>query len=97
MLSIQHFYRASQRGFNSRFFTAHVSVSLMGLYMGVAMIAGVFLWESLSSFFNDSSEIVHYSTATFRYLAIPYFFFALGTGLRSLFIGTGKTIPCKRV
>lgn len=69
-----------------------VSVSLMGLYMGAAMIAGVFLWESLSSFFNDSSEIVYYSTETFRYLAIPYFFFALGTGFRSLFIGTGKTL-----
>lgn len=69
-----------------------VSIVIMGGYMGIAMIAGVFLWEGLSSFFNDSAEIVHFSTATFHYLAIPYFFFALGTALRSLFIGTGKTL-----
>jgi len=69
-----------------------VSIILMGGYMGLATIAGVFLWDDLSSFFNDSEDIVHFSTATFHYLAIPYFFFALGTALRSLFIGTGKTL-----
>jgi Na+-driven multidrug efflux pump len=69
-----------------------VSTILMGSYMGVAMIAGVFAWERLSFFFNDSENIVHYSVATFNYLAIPYLFFALGTALRSLFIGTGKTL-----
>ena len=29
---------------------------------------------------------------TFQYLAIPYIFFAIGSALRSLFIGTGNTL-----
>jgi Na+-driven multidrug efflux pump len=68
-----------------------VSIVIMGSYMAAVTVAGVFVWEGLSSFFNDDASIVHFSTATFSYLAIPYFFFALGTALRSLFIGTGKT------
>ena len=46
----------------------------------------------MSWFFNKNAAIVAYSTATFQFLAVPYIFFALGTALRSLFIGTGKTL-----
>ncbi len=49
-----------------------MSLLIMGSYMAVALIAGVFVWERLSFFFNDSESIVHFSVATFRYLAIPY-------------------------
>ncbi len=69
-----------------------VSLALMGSYMVVMMLLGVFIWEPLSSFFNRNASIVAYSTATFHYLAIPYIFFTLGTALRSLFIGTGKSL-----
>lgn len=68
-----------------------VSLMLMGGYMAVMMLLGVVLWGPLSSFFNTNASVVTYSTATYQYLAIPYVLFAVGTALRSLFIGTGKT------
>ena len=69
-----------------------VSLVLMGAYMVAAMLLGIVLWDPLSWFFNKNAAIVTYSTATFRYLAVPYIFFTVGTALRSLFIGTGKTL-----
>lgn len=68
-----------------------VSLVVMGGYMATMMLLGVFVWEPLSWFFNTNAAIVTYSVATFHYLAVPYVFYALGTALRSLFIGTGKT------
>ena len=69
-----------------------VSIVLMGSYMVLATIIGIFAWRPLSSFFNQSQEIVDWSTATFYFLAIPYIIFAISSGLKSLFIGTGKTL-----
>ncbi len=68
-----------------------VSLVLAGGYMMVVMLLGTFVWEPLSWFFNTNPTIVAYSTATFRFLAVPYIFFSIGNVLRSLFIGTGKT------
>jgi len=68
-----------------------VSLLLAGSYMVVVMLLGILVWEPLSWFFNKNPAIVAYSTSTFRFLAVPYIFFALGNVLRSLFIGTGKT------
>ncbi len=68
-----------------------VSLVVMGGYMALMMLIGVLVWEPLSWFFNTNAAIVTYSVATFRYLAVPYVFYAIGTALRSLFIGTGKT------
>ncbi len=68
-----------------------VSLVAMGGYMALMMLLGVIVWEPLSGFFNTNAAIVTYSVTTFRYLAVPYVFYALGTALRSLFIGTGKT------
>ncbi len=68
-----------------------VSLIIMGSYMAVVIVAGLFIWQPLSQFFNQSPSIVEYSVLTFQYLAIPYLFFTLGTAMRSLLIGTGKT------
>lgn len=68
-----------------------VSLMIMGLYMTAVAVLGCFIWHDLSSFFNKSQEIVDYSVATFFYLIIPYIMFALSSGLKSLFIGTGNT------
>jgi Na+-driven multidrug efflux pump len=68
-----------------------VSLVLMGGYMVVVMIIGIFVWEPLSFFFNQYASNVEYSVKTFQYLAIPYIFFAIGSAMRSLLIGTGNT------
>jgi Na+-driven multidrug efflux pump len=68
-----------------------VSLVIMGLYMTAVAVVGCFAWQGMSSFFNKNQEIVDYSVATFYYLAIPYIMFALSSGLKSLFIGTGNT------
>jgi Na+-driven multidrug efflux pump len=68
-----------------------VSLAIMGSYMAAVIVAGVFIWQPLSQFFNQNPSIVEYSGLTFQYLAIPYLFYALGTAMRSLLIGTGKT------
>lgn len=68
-----------------------VSLAIMTSYMIVVIVAGIFIWEPLSQFFNQNESIVEYSILTFQYLAVPYLFFTIGTAMRSLLIGTGKT------
>ena len=68
-----------------------VSLIIMTTYMLVVTICGIFMWRPLSSFFNQNAEIVDYSVLTFTYLAVPYIFFTIGSAMRSLLIGTGKT------
>jgi MATE family multidrug resistance protein len=67
------------------------SLVLVSVAMAVIAVGGVFFWNSLSGFFNQNPIMVHYSTATFWWLIIPYFLFALDMVLRSIFYGTGKT------
>lgn len=67
------------------------SILLVSLVMIGIAVGGIFFWNSLSSFFNQNPLMVHYSTATFWWLIIPYCLFALGMILKSLFYGTGKT------
>jgi len=69
-----------------------VSFILMSSYMAVALVIGLIAWEPLSSFFNKDASIVKWSVSTFNFLAIPYFFFAVSSALKSLFIGTGRTL-----
>jgi len=68
-----------------------MSTFIMASYMAFVAILGTFIWEPLSSFFNTNQAVVDYSVETFYYLAIPYVMFALSSGLKSLFIGTGNT------
>ncbi len=68
-----------------------VSLLIMGIYMIAVAVLGCLIWYDLSSIFNKNQEIVDYSVATFYYLIIPYIMFALSSGLKSLFIGTGNT------
>ncbi len=67
------------------------SLVLVSITMAVIAIGGAFFWNSLSSFFNQNPLMVHYSTATFWWMIIPYFIFALDMVLKSVFYGTGKT------
>jgi Na+-driven multidrug efflux pump len=67
------------------------SLLLVSIVMTLIAVGGVFFWNSLSSFFNQNPIMVNYSTATFWWLIIPYFLFALGMILKSVFYGTGKT------
>ena len=67
------------------------SLVLVSIIMAVIGVGGAFFWNSLSRFFNQNPLMVHYSTATFWWLIIPYFLFALDMVLRSVFYGTGKT------
>jgi Na+-driven multidrug efflux pump len=67
------------------------SLFLVSIAMIIIGIGGVFFWNDLSSFFNQNPVMVHYSTATFWWLIVPYYLFALGMVLKSVFYGTGKT------
>jgi len=59
--------------------------------MSIIVVGGVFFWKGMSTFFNQNTEMVNYSTATFYWLIIPYCLFAIGGILKSVFYGTGKT------
>lgn len=67
------------------------SLVLVSIIMAVIAVGGVFLWNGLSSYFNQNPLMVYYSTATFWWMIIPYFLFALDMVLKSVFYGTGKT------
>lgn len=62
----------------------------IGVMFLVAAI-GIFLWDDISAFFNPNPYMINYSIVTFWWLIIPYTFFAIGSIIRSLFIGTGQT------
>lgn len=69
-----------------------VSTVLMGSYMIAWVIIGHFTWPSISSWLNQGIEedVVRYSVITFNYMIWPYILFAIGSGLKTFFIGTGK-------
>jgi len=67
------------------------SLILVSVAMTIIAVGGVFLWNGLSNFFNQNTDMVYYSTATFWWLIIPYCLFAVGGVLKSVFYGTGKT------
>ena len=71
--------------------TLLTSLVLVLVVMALISIGGLFYWNDLSSFFNMNPAIVAYSLETFKWLIIPYCFFATGMTLRSVFLGTGKT------
>jgi Na+-driven multidrug efflux pump len=67
---------------------------IMGLYMFFWIVIGQIAWEPISKWLNKniSSEVARYSKLTFDYLMIPYALFAIGSGLKAIFIGTGRPI-----
>jgi len=69
-----------------------VSTILMGLYMVAWVFIGIFSWGSISEWLNQGIEedIVRYSVMTFGFLIFPYILFAIGSGLKTVFIGTGR-------
>jgi len=67
------------------------SLILVVAAMSIIVVGGVFFWKGMSTFFNQNTEMVNYSTATFYWLIIPYCLFAIGGILKSVFYGTGKT------
>ena len=67
------------------------SLFLVSLVMAGILVLGVFFWEPLSLFFNQNPSMVNFSLRSFKWLIIPYCFFALSMVLKSVFYGTGKT------
>lgn len=68
------------------------SLLIVGVYMLIWAVIGSFVWGPISSWLNGaaSQEVVDYSVLTFQILIIPYILFAVGSILKSFFIGTGK-------
>ncbi|MGH7452577.1 MAG: MATE family efflux transporter, partial [bacterium] len=69
-----------------------VSIGVMSLYMFAWTVVGSWIWVQFSSWLNSeiSSDVVSYSQTTFKYLIIPYALFAIGSGIKAVFIGTGR-------
>jgi len=65
-------------------------VLVIAIMLAIAAI-GILWWGALSTFFNPNLEMVRYSVETFWWLIIPYIGFGIGTILRSIFYGTGRT------
>lgn len=65
---------------------------LVGLYMTIWIIIGNTVWDPLSAWLNARAkpEVLRYSVITFEYLIFPYSLFAIGSILKSHFVGTGK-------
>jgi Na+-driven multidrug efflux pump len=70
------------------------SCFVMGLYMLAWALFGQFAWKPISKWLNSSiaSDVVEYSRTTFIYLIAPYTLFAVGSGLKTVFIGTGRPV-----
>lgn len=83
-----------QRDFKSMKNIQIFSTILMGLYMLGWIIIGHFAWEPISKWLNTSisAEIAEYSKTTFNYLIFPYILFAIGSGIKAVFIGTGRPL-----
>lgn len=69
-----------------------ISTVLMGVYMVLWVIIGIFAWAPISRWLNQGIEedVVKYSVTTFRWLIIPYILFTIGSGLKAFYIGIGK-------
>lgn len=70
------------------------SCVVMGLYMVAWAVFGQFAWEPISKWLNKSigPDVAEYSKTTFTYLIVPYTLFAIGSGLKAVFIGTGRPV-----
>lgn len=71
-----------------------VSVVILTLYILLWIPAGVCYWEPLSRWLNKgvNDTVVCYSMITFNYLIFPYILFTIGSGLKTIFIGTGRPL-----
>jgi Na+-driven multidrug efflux pump len=71
-----------------------VSTAFLFLYMICWLIIGNFYWIGISRWLNQgvSDEVAQYSTITFYYLIGPYIIYAVGSGLKTIFIGTGRPL-----
>ena len=71
-----------------------VSTILMTLYMIAWVGIGIFAWAPISSWLNQGIEenVVKYSVISFTFLIFPYILFAINSGLRTFFIGTGRPL-----
>jgi Na+-driven multidrug efflux pump len=69
-----------------------ISTVLMGLYMVAWVFIGLVAWGPISEWLNQGIEedVTKYSVITFHYLIIPYILFAISSGLKTFFIGTGR-------
>ncbi|MHA1169946.1 MAG: MATE family efflux transporter [Candidatus Hodarchaeales archaeon] len=69
-----------------------VSTIVMGFYMVAWVFIGIFAWGPISEWLNQGIEedVVKYSIISFSFLIFPYILFAINSGLRSFFIGTGR-------
>ncbi len=72
--------------------TQIISTILMGLYMISWIFIGMVAWGPISEWLNQGmkEDVVKYSIISFNFLIFPYILFAIGSGLRTFFIGTGK-------
>lgn len=70
------------------------SCIIMGAYMLSWIIIGQIIWEPISKWLNKSIsvEVAEYSKMTFDYLMLPYTLFAVGSGVKAVFIGTGRPL-----
>lgn len=71
-----------------------VSVVIMTLYILLWIPAGVYYWEPVSRWLNKgvNDAVAGYSMITFNYLIFPYILFTIGSGLKTVFIGTGRPL-----
>jgi Na+-driven multidrug efflux pump len=69
-----------------------VSILIVTIYMLIWAVIGSFVWGPISGWLNASAshEVVDYSVLTFQLLIFPYILFAIGSCLKSFFIGTGR-------
>lgn len=69
-----------------------MSTFLMGLYMVIWAIIGIWAWKPISEWLNQAAppNVVEYSYMVFCYLIVPYIFYSIGTGVRAFWIGVGQ-------
>jgi Na+-driven multidrug efflux pump len=71
-----------------------ISTIFLLVYMLIWAVIGNFHWITISRWLNQgiSDGVAQYSTLTFYYLIGPYILYAIGSGLKSIFIGTGRPV-----
>jgi Na+-driven multidrug efflux pump len=69
-----------------------LSIFIVGAYMVAWALLGLIVWRPISSWLNGgaSNEVIDYSVITFQLLIFPYILFAIGSCIKSFFIGTGR-------
>ncbi len=72
--------------------TLVVSLLLVLATMGVLILVGMSNWQGMARFLNPHAQVVSASEQVFHTLALAYVLFALSQILKSLFVGTGRTV-----